>query len=44
MTRRYDVKGMPTVIFFSPSGQELERFVGFKSAADVSSIMDRVLQ
>ncbi len=39
----YDVKGMPTVIFFNSEGTELERFVGFKPADDVAGIMDQVL-
>ncbi|RJP78062.1 MAG: DUF255 domain-containing protein [Candidatus Zixiibacteriota bacterium] len=43
MSEKYGVKGMPTVIFFSPEGQEVERFVGFRSADDVAEIMDRVL-
>jgi thiol:disulfide interchange protein DsbD len=43
ITRRYDVKGMPTVIFFDSQGTELERFVGFKPAGGVIDIMDRVL-
>ncbi len=43
LTDQYQVKGMPTVIFFSPDGRELTRFVGFKSADDVVRIMDDVL-
>ncbi len=43
MTKDYDVKGMPTVIFFTPDGKEVKRFVGFKNAAGVASIMDQVL-
>jgi thiol:disulfide interchange protein DsbD len=42
MTEKYGVKGMPTVIFFSPDGKEIERFVGFKDAPAVAQIMDRV--
>ncbi|MBU1651590.1 thioredoxin family protein, partial [bacterium] len=43
ITAEYDVKGMPTVIFFTPDGTELVRFVGFKNAAGVAKIMDRTL-
>lgn len=43
MAEKYQVLGMPTVIFFNPQGVEVERFVGFKNAAEVSAIMDRVL-
>jgi len=40
---RHRVVGMPTVIFFDSQGNELERFSGFKNAADLSAIMERVL-
>ncbi|MCX6639287.1 MAG: protein-disulfide reductase DsbD [bacterium] len=43
MTEKYGVKGMPTVIFFTPQGQELERFVGFKEFSEVAKIMDNTL-
>ncbi len=43
LTDKYGVVGMPTVIFFDPDGNELERFSGFKDADDVAAIMDRVL-
>jgi thioredoxin:protein disulfide reductase len=42
MIEKYGVKGMPTVIFFASDGQEKERFTGFKEAAEVAQIMDRV--
>jgi thiol:disulfide interchange protein DsbD len=42
MIKKYNVAGMPTVIFFAPDGRELERFTGFKEAAEVAQIMDRV--
>jgi thioredoxin:protein disulfide reductase len=40
---KYAVVGMPTVIFFSSDGQEIERFSGFKGPEDVEEIMSRVL-
>jgi len=42
MTEKYQIKGMPTVIFFDPQGKEIERFVGFKPAVEVAQIMDRI--
>ncbi len=42
MTEKYQVKGMPTVIFFDSHGREKERFVGFKNAGEVAVIMDRI--
>lgn len=42
MIKKYGVAGMPTVIFFSADGKEKERFTGFKEAAEVAQIMDRV--
>jgi thioredoxin:protein disulfide reductase len=39
----YGVKGMPTVIFFTPDGRELERFAGFKKGADMAPYMNRAL-
>lgn len=43
ITRRHQVVGMPTVIFFDSQGNELERFSGFLNAADLSEVMARVL-
>jgi thioredoxin:protein disulfide reductase len=43
MTQKYQVKGMPTVIFFTPKGEEIERFTGFKEPKGVAEIMDRAL-
>ncbi|TKJ40263.1 hypothetical protein CEE37_08020 [candidate division LCP-89 bacterium B3_LCP] len=43
MTADYRVMGMPTVIFFSPQGDELERFVGYKNSVGVAAIMERVI-
>jgi len=42
--RKYQVVGMPTVIFFDAGGRELERFSGFKDAEDMTAVMQRVLQ
>jgi len=43
ISTEYQIKGMPTVIFFKPDGTEVERFVGFKGAAGVGKMMDRTL-
>ncbi|MBN2171064.1 MAG: thioredoxin family protein [Candidatus Krumholzibacteriota bacterium] len=40
---RYQVHGMPTVIFFDSDGRELERFSGFVDAATLAPVMERVL-
>jgi len=40
---RYGVVGMPTVIFFDSTGRERERFAGFKKAADLAPLLERVL-
>ena len=42
MIKKYGVSGMPTVIFFGSDGKEVERFTGFKEAAEVAQIMDRI--
>jgi thioredoxin:protein disulfide reductase len=39
---RYEVRGMPTVIFYDSSGNEAHRFVGFKKADDVLAIMKTI--
>jgi thiol:disulfide interchange protein DsbD len=36
---RYEIRGMPTVIFYDASGKETARFFGFKKAQDVLAIM-----
>jgi len=43
LSAKYQIRGMPTVIFFNPDGVELERFFGFKNSRGVAEIMDRVL-
>ncbi len=40
MKRKYEITGMPTVIFLEPSGEEIARFTGFKSAGDLLALMD----
>jgi thiol:disulfide interchange protein DsbD len=40
---KYNIYGMPTVIFFQASGKELARFEGFKSSQEVLNIMDQIL-
>ena len=42
MQARYEVRGMPTVIFFDGRGGEQTRFFGFKNAADVLQLMHGV--
>ncbi len=34
LRRRFDIVGLPTVIFFSPEGKELKRFSGFITAEE----------
>ena len=34
MVQKYEVRGAPTTLLFSPDGQEKHRFVGFQSAED----------
>ncbi|MBM3318455.1 MAG: thioredoxin family protein, partial [Candidatus Eisenbacteria bacterium] len=38
-TARYEVKGLPTVVFFDSRGREVHRFFGFKGPAEVLRIM-----
>jgi thioredoxin-related protein len=40
MKRKYEITGMPTVIFLDPSGEEITRFTGFKTASDLLAMMD----
>jgi thiol:disulfide interchange protein DsbD len=40
MKRKYDITGMPTVIFLDPSGEEITRFTGFKPASELLALMD----
>ncbi len=40
---KYNIYGMPTVIFFQASGKERARFEGFKSSQEVLTIMDQIL-
>jgi thiol:disulfide interchange protein DsbD len=37
---KYQIRGMPTVIFFDPNGKELTRFSGFKSAREVLDLIN----
>ena len=34
MVQKYEVRGAPTTLLFSPDGQEKHRFVGFQSAEE----------
>jgi thiol:disulfide interchange protein DsbD len=38
----FQVVGMPTVIFYSSTGQEVKRFTGFKEAGEVLEIMKSI--
>jgi thiol:disulfide interchange protein DsbD len=40
MKQKYDITGMPTVIFLDSSGEEITRFTGFKSPRDFLALMD----
>ncbi len=39
---RYGVKGLPTVLFIAPDGEELERFEAFRTAEQMLPILERV--
>ncbi len=41
---RYGVKGLPTVVFFTPDGVEIERFEAFRTVEQVMPVLDRVLR
>ncbi|RPH93266.1 hypothetical protein EHM69_10725, partial [candidate division KSB1 bacterium] len=41
MKKKYQITGMPTVILYDPSGGELTRFTGFKSASGFIALLDR---
>lgn len=43
MTKKYGIKGLPTVVFLTSQGVEVERFFGYRNAADLAKIMDRVV-
>jgi hypothetical protein len=34
MVQKYEVRGAPTTILFSPDGQEKHRFMGFEASED----------
>ncbi|MCA9729796.1 MAG: thioredoxin fold domain-containing protein, partial [Candidatus Eisenbacteria bacterium] len=38
----YEVKGLPTVIFYDSSGEEVDRFFGFRDADNVLALMQGV--
>lgn len=40
--QRYNIYGMPTVIFFDSSGKEVIRFEGYKSPKDVLKIINQI--
>ncbi|MBL7032709.1 MAG: thioredoxin family protein [Candidatus Delongbacteria bacterium] len=44
MRSRFEVFGMPTVIFFAPDGRETDRFVGFRKPDRVLPLMETALQ
>ncbi|MFO7890484.1 MAG: protein-disulfide reductase DsbD [bacterium] len=39
---KYNIYGMPTVIFFNSSGKEVTRFEGFKSPQEVLEIINKI--
>jgi thiol:disulfide interchange protein DsbD len=41
MKKKYKITGMPTVMLFDPSGEEIARFTGFKSADDFVAVLDQ---
>jgi thioredoxin:protein disulfide reductase len=41
MKAKYSITGMPTVIFYHPSGDEVTRFTGFKSPQDFLVLLDK---
>lgn len=41
MKKKYQITGMPTVMMFDPSGEEIARFTGFKSADDFVAVLDQ---
>lgn len=40
---KYGVRGLPTIIFFNPSGEVIERVVGYLGPAKFAAIMKKVL-
>jgi thiol:disulfide interchange protein DsbD len=42
LSRRYDVRGVPTVILYSSTGAEKRRFVGYVSAQEMLGAMRAV--
>ncbi len=40
---RYGVKGLPTVLFLSPDGEELARFEAFRTVEQVTEILNHVV-
>ena len=43
MRDKYQIVGMPTVIFLKSDGTEIKRFMGFKKAGDVVPLMKNAL-
>ncbi|MBU1984571.1 thioredoxin family protein, partial [bacterium] len=42
MKQKYEITGMPTVILFGRSGEEVARFTGFKSAPDFVRLLNQI--
>ena len=40
---RFEVAGVPTLIFFDVHGEEVERLVGYVNADKLGDVMERVL-
>ena len=41
LVKKYEVRGAPTTLLFSPDGQEKHRFVGFQSAQEYLNELEK---
>ncbi len=44
IARNYRIKGFPTMIVLSPSGKELDRFIGYRDAATLKPELEKTIQ
>jgi len=42
--KKYRIRGYPTILFLNSSGEEVERVVGYREAADFEGVMREVLE
>lgn len=42
--KRYKVSGLPTIIFFNPEGEIIERIIGYRNSKDFINKMSEVLK